>query len=117
MTVNYKIIGERIREIRKEKGWSQLELAEYADISEPYMSYIETGKKKISLATLIAVATALEVTVDFLLIGNQMEPLDTTEMGLVLSDCSVAERRIIIEVSKAVKRNLREYLNDFNQWE
>lgn len=51
-------LGERIRDLRKERGWRQLDLSEHAGISENYVSDLEIGKKEIGLRTLQAVALA-----------------------------------------------------------
>lgn len=75
MSVNFKQIGQRVKEIRYAKGMSQAELAEQIDMSVPHISLIETATKKASLSTLILIANALGVTVDALLNGNRTIPL------------------------------------------
>jgi transcriptional regulator with XRE-family HTH domain len=60
-------LGERIRDLRKERGWRQIDLAEQARISENYVSDLEIGKKEIGLRTLQAVALALGVKTSDLL--------------------------------------------------
>jgi transcriptional regulator with XRE-family HTH domain len=51
--------GERIRELRKERGWRQLDLAEQAGISENYVSDLELGRKEVCLRTIKALSEAL----------------------------------------------------------
>lgn len=46
--VNYELIGTRIREKREEVGCSQEQLAWDAELSNTYISLVETGKKGIS---------------------------------------------------------------------
>jgi len=55
--------GKRVRELRKEKGWRQLDLAEQARISENYVSDLELGRKEVCLRTLEALAAALKVAI------------------------------------------------------
>ena len=43
MEINYALIGKRIRETRKQRGLSAEELAELADLSTVYISYIENA--------------------------------------------------------------------------
>jgi len=38
-------LGIRIKQLRKQKGWSQLRLAEYAGVSKTAIGDIETGVK------------------------------------------------------------------------
>lgn len=61
------LVGERIRQIRTERGWRQIDLAESAEISENYVSDLEIGKKEICLRTLQTIAVTFEMTLsDFL---------------------------------------------------
>jgi transcriptional regulator with XRE-family HTH domain len=57
------LLGERIRELRKARGWRQLDLAEQAAINENYVSDLELGGKEICLRTLQAVAHAFQLTI------------------------------------------------------
>jgi transcriptional regulator with XRE-family HTH domain len=60
-------LGERIRDLRKERGWRQIDLAEQAGINENYVSDLEIGKKEICLRTLQVVATAFGIKTSDLL--------------------------------------------------
>lgn len=110
MSVNFKQIGQRVKEIRYAKGMSQAELAEQIDMSVPYISLIETATKKASLSTLILIANALGVTVDALLNGNQTNDLVEYYCDLVylINDCNNYEKRIIFEVATTTKKSLRD---------
>lgn len=70
MKMNYKKMGKIIKAVRITKGLSQADLAEYTDLSVPYISHIETGRSKASLETIVNIASVLNVTVDRLLSGN-----------------------------------------------
>lgn len=59
-----KIVGQRIREIRKEKGYSQEELASRADLDRTYMTSVECGRRNISIVNLYKIAKALGVTLE-----------------------------------------------------
>ncbi|TXK75438.1 helix-turn-helix domain-containing protein [Paenibacillus sp. N3.4] len=56
-----KMVGERIRTLRKEKGYTQESLAEKSGVYITYISDIERGSRNISLETLEKVLVALEV--------------------------------------------------------
>jgi len=113
-SIDNNLIGLRIKEIRKRRGITQAQLAEMTDLSVPYVSYLENGKKKISLETLIRTCNALEVTLDDLLAGvqtsNRMDY--QTDIGLLLRDCSTEERRFLFEVIKANREIL--HRNNWN---
>ena len=65
-------IGERIRKYRKEKGWTQTQLAEEADLFTSYISHYETGIWLPCLLNLIAIADALNVSLDDL-VGRKVK--------------------------------------------
>lgn len=118
MTLNYSLIGKRIKAARKAKGLSQSELSEMIDKSTGYMSYIETGSKKPSLETLILIANAVDVTVDELLSDSllMVPSIPNMQIKRLLDDCNPYEKRIIIGSAHAIKDALRtsKYLLEVN---
>lgn len=60
-------IGKRIAEIRREKGFTQVELAERLGVSQAAISEYERGGSRLALPTLIRLATILETSVDEIL--------------------------------------------------
>lgn len=54
-------VGNRIREIRKAKGWTQEQLAEAAGLHYSYIGGVERGDRNISLETLEKIIYALQV--------------------------------------------------------
>lgn len=65
--MDYKRLGERIREERRKLGLTQAQLAEAIDISDTYMGSIERGERSLTLDTLVRLVNRLGVTVDYLL--------------------------------------------------
>lgn len=57
----YKHLGLNIAYYRKERGLSQLQLAELIDISRTHMSRIETADCAVSLDVIFAVCDALHI--------------------------------------------------------
>ncbi len=60
-------LGNRIRSLRRQHGWTQVEMAEAFGIDRSYLSEIETGKKDPSLTVLKTLADGLELTLSQLL--------------------------------------------------
>ena len=56
-----KILGERIRAIRKSKDLSQEQLAELAGLHPTYISDVERGKVNASIYSCYAIVSALEI--------------------------------------------------------
>lgn len=55
------LLGQRIRELRTLKGWTQQHLGDVADISYKFLGEIERGHQNPSLIVLEKIATALNV--------------------------------------------------------
>ena len=55
--------GEKVREIRKEKEFSQEELAHKANLHRTYIGMIERAEKNITLINMEKIANALEVEI------------------------------------------------------
>ena len=62
-------LGERIRRLRTERGWRQIDLAEHAGVHENYISDLELGRKVICLRTIQALAAAFDMKAADLLAG------------------------------------------------
>ena len=56
-----KIIGERLRAYRIQKGWSQEILAERAELHHTYIGQLERGEKNATIESIYKVTTALNI--------------------------------------------------------
>lgn len=65
--INYKVLGERIKEERKRIHLTQAQLANEVGISDTYMGAIERGERSLTLDTLVKLANRIGVTIDYLL--------------------------------------------------
>ena len=70
MDMSNASIGSRIQKIRKERGYTREQLAEYAEISANFLWEIETGKNGMKTQILGRIATALDVPTDHLIFGE-----------------------------------------------
>ena len=57
-----KIIGDRIRAYRNQKGWSQEYLAEKADVHHTYIGQLERGEKNATIESISKIAGTLGVS-------------------------------------------------------
>ena len=111
--IDFKLIGEKIKNIRNEKKITQEELAEMAEISVGYISNIETAKKKVSLTTIIKICNALDISLNSLLLGNPVTYSNnelTYEFDDLIKDCSRYEMQLIFEAAKSEKIALKKYV-------
>lgn len=108
--LDLKELGRQIRALRQERGMTQEKLAELSSRCPGFLSKIERGCVRTSTDTLTRIAAALGTTTDRLLCGVQ--PADPAafypELQSLLEDCSMQERRIILNVAQALKQNLKD---------
>ena len=68
--LNYRAIGQRIREYRLKSGLTQEELSERIGISPVHMSHIESGVAKYSLIVFVRLSIAIGASLDYLIFGD-----------------------------------------------
>jgi len=56
-----KFLGQRLRELRKQRGHSQERLGDRSSLSGKFIGEVERGEKSISIDSLYRVSVALEV--------------------------------------------------------
>ena len=66
-------VGDRIRELRKQKGWTQTEAAEALKISRQRLGNYELGTREASYEILVELSRVYSVTTDYILTGITVE--------------------------------------------
>ncbi len=94
-----KLVGAQIRVLRKQRGYSQSELATRAGLQDTYIGGVERGTRNISLETLEKIIAALDV-----------EPAEVFQFGDIDTDTDLHDKKQILEVHKALlmERSLEE---------
>ena len=59
-----KAFGAHLRRLREKRGWSQQELADYADVAKMTVHRIETAQFSATLDVMISLARALALPLD-----------------------------------------------------
>ncbi len=62
--------GERLKSLRQSLGWTQDKLAQEAKTSKSFLSEVENDKTNISGDSLLRIANALNVSLDYLMKGE-----------------------------------------------
>jgi transcriptional regulator with XRE-family HTH domain len=60
-------LGQKIRELRRRRGWRQIDLAAHAELSKTHISELEAGKREVGIKTLERLAEALETKISELM--------------------------------------------------
>lgn len=109
--IDYGAIGRRLKTARINKGMKQDEIANILDTSQSYVSAIETGEKKLGLATFIKLCRIYDVSLDYVLFDNlPMKQTLNPDFDEVVSDCNEKERRFLLLLIKEAKEIARREL-------
>ena len=96
----YTEVGERIKLLRQQKGMTQQDLSEKANISIAFLSFLESGKRKGSLKTYQHLATGLSLGLDELF--KDLED-DKIPKSFKIADLSVAETRAMYRMVRSLR--------------
>ena len=104
-------IGARIRERRREKGWTQKELALRVGTSNKYISHVENGVKFPSLEMLICLSREMDVSLDYLISAEPFQEDGDRPDGVLpdLPDCTPEEKAFLSDVVHSIRTDLRKY--------
>ena len=107
MNVDYFAIGQRIKQVRRDRGMTQERLAEALSVSVGYISQIERGVTKISLETLAAVAACLACDLSELATGvavTQEHYLDR-ELAQLTARMDGRQKKLLHELAEIARQN------------
>ena len=104
MSVDFKVVGNRIKSLRKQKDLTQEGLAKKMSLSVAYLSRVERGISHISLKRLTEIAEILGVPISYLLSGSIETSNDylVQDFNNVFQRCTPEKQRVILEMAKLV---------------
>ncbi len=104
MAIDYSVIGERLKRARKEKDFTQEQLAEKLDVSIAFLSRVERGSSQINLKRLSQICEILGITEGEILNGvssKSTKYLDS-DFANLLKNCSSDKQKLIYDVAKVI---------------
>lgn len=101
--LNYSAIGQNIKRIRKQKGITQEQLADMTGISKVHISNMENANTKVSLASLVKIASALGTSVDWMLGVDGFSGDYTVEINEIMDGCDCKKARFLIETLRTMR--------------
>lgn len=100
--IDYQKLGMKIKNMRAGRGLTQDMLAEMVSCNTSHISNIENNHTKVSLNVLLAIANALNTSIDYLL-SDQYEntslALDN-EILRSIKDCSNDKKEKVLKIIK-----------------
>ena len=99
-------IGARIRDIRRERGWTQDQLAQSVGVSRSAVAQWETGRAGQVTGNLTRIAASLDVGVEYLMHGSdryaptEIRQGDELALLRLYRECKPADRQLIIRMMR-----------------
>ncbi|MEK3761323.1 helix-turn-helix transcriptional regulator [Paenibacillus sp. FSL P4-0338] len=110
-----KLVGAKLRRLRKVRGFSQAELAHRAELQDTYIGGVERGERNISLLTLEKIVNVLEVETSEAFRFHDLDPeQDATEIEQVLKIHNSLLRGRSLEEVRMVHRIVKDMLETFD---
>ncbi|RST76220.1 XRE family transcriptional regulator [Siminovitchia acidinfaciens] len=106
-----KLVGNNIRLIRKQRGLTQEELAEIADLQYSYIGGVERGERNISLLTLEKIVTSLNISPSEIFNFKDIDIVNINSINEVLEIHINLLRERKIEEIKSVHKISKEVLS------
>lgn len=104
--LDFKVIGLRIQQRRCEKKMTQAELAELIDTNQKHLSRIEGGYHRCTLDLIVAIAKALDVSVDYL-IADFNDSLNPSTLQVIIDEIkgmTSQQLEMLLENIKTIKK-------------
>lgn len=107
MSIDYKIIGQRIKSKRIERNMTQEELSEKLGVSVGYISQLERGITRINLDTLSNISLELNCDItgfltDVTITGKNFL---NTDIMVVFESMNDIQRKMLLEIAEIIKNN------------
>ena len=101
-------LGQKLRQARQKKGYTQQALAKIADIGKVYLGEIERGAKMPSLNIFIKLTEALDISADYILRDELTSGKEYIydEITQKLKDLTPKQRKTAADILDAYLRNL-----------
>lgn len=93
------IIGNKLLTFRKQKGLTQAEVAELAEISDRTYADIERGSTNMRMETLVSICKALNITPNQILIDDENSlMIEQEKLFKQLNFCKAKERETALKL-------------------
>lgn len=91
-------IGNRIRFLRENSGYTQNSLADKAGVSQTHLRRVELGQADITVGHLQLVCDALDISVrDFFNVSEESE-----ELSVAMANLTPKQKKLLIEFLKSI---------------
>jgi len=102
----YSNLGQKIRETRIERGYTQEQLGEKIDSTGSYIGQIERGERNASMEKIVLIAEVLNISIDYLTGNfsfNEAEGIDK-KIANELKSFTNKQKEFMIDIIKIIKK-------------
>ncbi|MBQ2942714.1 MAG: helix-turn-helix transcriptional regulator [Clostridia bacterium] len=93
--IDFRLMGTRIKLLRRDKNITQEQLAEKTGVSTEHISRIETGSFRPSIALIEKLSEALDVSEKLLLFGENESPFPKNSLASKIEALPLEKRKAI----------------------
>lgn len=101
--MEYANLGDKVKEARLVKGYTQEKLGEMIDSTGSYIGQIERGERNASMAKIIKIAEVLDIGIDYLVGHIEINSLDE-DIAHELKNATNSQKEMIIQIIKVIKK-------------
>ncbi|MBO5912706.1 MAG: helix-turn-helix transcriptional regulator [Clostridia bacterium] len=91
-------IGNNLYKVRKNRGLTQAEVAEKADLSDRTYADIERGSVTMRVDSLLKICIALHITPNDILVSGDPEQITEQDIVNVINNCSNSEKETALRL-------------------
>ena len=106
--INYIALGKRMKKCRLQNKLAYRELCHLSNVSEKTLRNIESGNSSVSVANLISISNALNVSIDYLLMDSLTNKSSAIKFMInrLFEDFDEKETAIMIETGHLLNKQL-----------
>ena len=93
----YIDIGNRLKEIRKEKGYTQEKMAEILQVSTTFYGKVERGVNSLSLSKIRCLYEEMEIDITYLITGEKQIKMSFTELTKNISKEKQYDFQLVVQ--------------------
>ena len=107
--IDWRVLGNRIADMRLSRGITQIQLAEMTGLSRVYIGYIEQGKRCGTIMAYLDIVTALGYSLNDLVRDNlsDVAPELILEFSSALKGCSADQKDSIVRIFREMLSMIR----------
>ena len=104
--MDYKVVGKRLRNARKSRGYTQGDIAKELGVTIAYISRVERGSGSINIKRLLQLSEFFDTSLNYFLTGSVENTSGYLQSDFrdVLNKCTPEKQRAILQIAKVISR-------------